>query len=128
MGTEKSAFVAHFHANAVILGATKSDYEDFTGAPTATARARVQAVSGLAAEWRPFLTFGHSSHWLFIVNGDAATHYVAFTSLRLDVRVHKTFGLGAEFGGLPCGEGLSRFRRREPGQSGRRLYANWIAF
>ena len=129
MGSEKSAFVAHFHANAVILGGTKSDYEDFTGRSYSYGPGTgFKLLLGWHRYGRPVLTFGHSSHWLFIVNGDAATHYLAYSRLRLDVRVHNTFGLGAELAVYHAERDYRDFENVSQVNPEARLYANWIAF
>ncbi len=87
-----------FHALGIILAGTASDYENFTGRS-------YDYGPGLGFEFqtvlhrneRPFFTLGHSSYWIYVLNGDKANHYVNFTWVRLDIQLQQFFGLGLEY-------------------------------
>lgn len=129
MGTQKSAFLTHLHANAVIMGASKSDYKDFTGRSYSYGPG---AGFKLKLAWhrnrKPILTFRHASHWLFVVNGAQGTHYVAYTSLRLDVRPLKKWGLGAEYAVYHAERQYNDFNNVSQVNPEGRLFINYVAF
>jgi hypothetical protein len=129
MGTQKSAFVTEFHANAVIMGGTKSDYEDFTGRSYSYGPGMgFKLGMGWHRNQKPVLTFNHSSHWLFIVNGVPGTHYVAYTSLRLDIRPLKHWGLGAEIAAYHAERHYDDFENVSQVNPEGRLFINYVAF
>jgi hypothetical protein len=87
-----------FHGDAVILGATKSDYENSTGRSYCFGPGvGFKFSTALLRKGRPFLSLGHSTHWIYAVNGDAATNMVSFSYLRLNVPVGRVLGVGAEY-------------------------------
>ncbi|HEX7881082.1 MAG TPA: DUF3943 domain-containing protein [Candidatus Eisenbacteria bacterium] len=86
------------HANAVILGAVKSDYESYTGraydyGPGASA---IIAAS-LVRNNRPWLSVRHSEVWIHTLNGTDGEHFVSVTRARVDVPIAPTLGVGAMY-------------------------------
>lgn len=93
-----SSLVTMFHADGMLLGASKSDYANFTGRSYSYGPGvGFQFLTSLHRRGRPFFSLGHATHWLFIINGDAATHQLNYTFGRLDVPVGPTLSIGAEY-------------------------------
>jgi hypothetical protein len=93
-----TALRTELHLTGLIMGGTKSDYENFTGRSYDYGPGvgfKLKAV--LTRNERPFLTVGHANHWLYVVNGNRAEHFVAFTFARLDLQYRNRFGLGLEY-------------------------------
>jgi hypothetical protein len=93
-----ATLLTQFHADGVIMGATKSDYGDFTGRSYSYGPGLgFRFATTLLRSGRPFFTLGHDSHWLFVVNGDDADHYLTYTYARLDLPIQNVFGVGVEY-------------------------------
>ena len=127
--TSRATLVTSFHADGVILGGTKSDYEDFTGRSYSYGPGvGFKFSTTLLRKGRPFFSLGHSSHWIWAINGDAATHNVNATNIRLNLPLGEVFGVGAEY--------ILYYAEREyrdfPDVTQRnpelRFFANWITF
>jgi len=94
----RTKLTTEFHALAVILGGTKSDYENFTGRSYDYGPGiGFKFVSTLFRQGRPFFTLSHQNYWLSILNGNEARHFVAMTKMRLDLPIQKFFGAGFEY-------------------------------
>jgi len=98
IGSGPTELRTELHLTGLILGGTKSDYENFTGRSYDYGPGvgfKLQAT--LTRNDRPLFTLGHSNHWLYVVNGDRANHLVAFTFARLDLQLRDFLGVGLEY-------------------------------
>ena len=94
----RSKLTTEFHALGVILGGTASDYESFTGRSYDYGPGvGFKFVSTLFRQGRPFFTLVHRNYWIYVLNGNEATHFVAMTRMRLDLPIQKFFGAGFEY-------------------------------
>ena len=87
-----------FHANVVILGASKSDYFSISGR-------EYDYGSGLGykfnasfgREGRSFLSLGHSGAYIYSLNGNAARHFLTVSNVRINVPIRDYFIFGSEY-------------------------------
>jgi len=94
----RSSLTTEFHGLGMILGATKSDYENFTGRSYDYGPGLgFEFQSVLHRQGRPFFTIGTSSFWIHVLNGNDANHFVSFTWARLDLQIRNFFGVGFEY-------------------------------
>jgi len=123
------ALVTKLEANGILMGATKSDYEDFTGRSYCYGPGLgFSFATSLLRNNRPFFTLGHSSNWITSVNGDSADHYITYTYGRLDLPIQNFFGLGVEYNLYHAERKYDDFPdviQRNPEV---KLYMNWMAY
>ena len=89
---------ASLHVNAILLGATKSDYFSISNR-------EYDYGPGLGFDFeavvshrgRDILTLGHESHYVHSVNGNEVESYVNFTRVKFLVPVKDFFGAGFEY-------------------------------
>jgi hypothetical protein len=86
------------HGNAIILGASESDYRSTSGRD-------YDYGPGLSAEfvaefgrdgWR-YLRVSHAEYWIHAVNGNIADHHIGNSAIRLNLPIVYNLGLGLEY-------------------------------
>jgi hypothetical protein len=96
--TSHFALRTQLHLNAVVMGATKSDYASISG------RA-YDFGPGLGFKFggtfyynnHPFLLLSQSQFWIHSVNGTAAEHVISGTRARVDIPLTHGVSLGADY-------------------------------
>ncbi len=86
------------HANAILLGAVQSDYENFSGreydyGPGAGFKLNVS----LGKENWEYLRLEHEQYWISSINGNRAEHLVSITQLHLELPLKHFYGIGADY-------------------------------
>ena len=86
------------HLNAILMGATKSDYESISGrsydyGPGAGFKFRAT----LSRKGRDFFSVGHEQSWIHVMNGNNGNHLVSLSNIRLDVPTVKNIATSAEY-------------------------------
>jgi len=86
------------HANWMILGGVKSDYQNASNREYDYGPGLGYILSA-AFDIRgfDFLRVGHAGYWVHSVNGNEADHYIDFTQLRLDAPIRGNLSLAAEY-------------------------------
>ena len=83
-----------FHANAIILGASKSDYFSISGR-------EYDYGSGVGykfnASFGRYFSLGHSGAYIYSLNGNAARHFLNLSYLRATVPIRDYFVFGSEY-------------------------------
>jgi len=97
-GSSNSFVVFSAEVGWLVLGATKTDYPDFTG------REYDYGMGGRvgldATYWwhgRPLAFLRHGTIWESTFNGNSALHQITLSRARLNLPVYHFFGVGAEF-------------------------------
>jgi len=96
--SERFSAVTFLHLQAILLGASKSDYFSLSGR-------EYDYGPGLGykfgAEFRlnryEFLSLWHEGHWIHSINGNAADHLVSLTRVKLDYPIKGFIGVGGEY-------------------------------
>ncbi len=89
---------ASLDMNAILLGASKSDYFSISGREYDYGPGvafKVEAV--FERKGTDVLTLGHESHYIHSINGNEVDSYVHFTRLRAHVPIRAFFGAGFEY-------------------------------
>ncbi len=86
------------HASAILLGATSSDHETFSGrtydyGPGAS----VEVAAEFGANGWHFLRFSHQQFYIHTVNGTDSDHYLGATRVALNVPITANIGGGVEY-------------------------------
>ncbi len=86
------------HANFLLLGATKSDYPNFSGRRYDYGPGSSFKLEGSFGreDWR-FLRFRHEQYWIVSFNGNSATHWIAFTAVEMKFQIAGFYGLGVDY-------------------------------
>jgi hypothetical protein len=86
------------HANWMILGGVRSDYENFTNREYDYGPGLGYILSArFDIKGYDFLSLGHAGYWVHSVNGNEADHYTNFTLVRGDVPLRGNLSLAAEY-------------------------------
>ena len=82
----------------LILGATKTDYPDFTGRNYDYGIGVPYRLGG-DFKWRvrPIFLLRHGKVWAETLNGNDALHRIMFTRARLNLPIFQFVGVGAEY-------------------------------
>ncbi|MFT5233236.1 MAG: hypothetical protein ACI9UQ_001268 [Candidatus Krumholzibacteriia bacterium] len=86
------------HTNVILVGASLSDYETFTGreydyGPGFSA----EFAAEFGANGWHFLRFSHEQMFIHTVNGTDADHFLGITTAALTVPISSTYGAGLEY-------------------------------
>jgi hypothetical protein len=83
-----------FHANAIILGASKSDYFSISGR-------EYDYGSGVGYKFNAsigrYFSLGHSGAYIYSLNGNAAQHFLNLSYLRATIPIRDYFVFGSEY-------------------------------
>jgi hypothetical protein len=124
---DRAALRTGFHGCGLILGGTKSDYENFTGRSYDYGPGLgFKFHSTLYRRGRRFFTLGHTNYWVHVLNGDRADHYIAFTYARLDLQLQRFFGLGFEYQLYNAERQYADFPDVSQRSPEFHMYVNWI--
>lgn len=86
------------NANAVVMGATKSDYENISGREYDFGPGLGYKFGGVFLyKDHPFLILSHAQAWIHSLNGTAADHIVSMSRARIDVPLTQGFSIGADY-------------------------------
>ena len=86
------------HTNAIILGASKSDYQSISGRTYDYGPGfGVDFAARIGRDGWNYLHVGHSEHWIYTVNGNESHHFMAESFVRLDLPLKYNIGLGLEY-------------------------------
>ncbi len=99
MGTEGDFQVeTKLDMNVMLLGATKSDYVNFSGRTYDFGPGLgFQFAGTFLVKGRPFLHLAHDEHWIHSMNGTAAEHYITGTQIRVDVPLVENLAVSADY-------------------------------
>jgi len=123
----KATLVTQFHAMAIILGGTASDYEDFTGRDYSYGPGLgFKFKSTLYRGKRPFFTLANNTSWITAINGDAAKHFVSYSYARLDIPLGDVFGVGAQYDAYFAERKYDNFPDVSQRNPEIRFFMNWI--
>ena len=86
------------HTNAIVLGASKSDYRSTSGrsydyGPGAS----VDLEAKIGRNGWYFLKVRHSQSWIHAFNGNEADHFLTESVVRMDLPLRYNLGLGLEY-------------------------------
>ena len=95
---EHFAVRTQLHMNALIMGATKDNYQTFTGRS-------YDFGPGLAFKFgstfyyhnHPYLMLTHSRFWIHSINGSVSDHLISTSRVRFDVPLTRGFSIGADY-------------------------------
>lgn len=86
------------HLNAILLGATKSDYPSITGRSYDYGPGYAfKFKATLARNNWDYFSVAHEQYWITILNGNKANHLVTTTSAKISLPLVSYFGVGAEY-------------------------------
>jgi hypothetical protein len=84
--------------NVLLLGATKSDYVNFSGREYDFGPGLGFKFEGtFLVKGRPFLLLAHNHHWIHSMNGTAAEHYITGSRVRVDIPLPQRLGLSVDY-------------------------------
>ena len=84
--------------NGLLLGATNSDYGNYTGRSYDYGPGLGFKFSGsVYRNGRPVLTIGESDYWIHTLNGTKGDHVVGSTSARLELPLSDGIGVGVDY-------------------------------
>jgi len=123
----ESSLRTELHALGLVLGGTKSDYENFTGRSYDYGPGLgFKFLAILSRRGRPFFTLGHSNYWIYVLNGDEAQHFIAMTFARLDLQIRDFFGVGLEYDLYNAERSYAEFPDVSQRSPEYRLFLSWI--
>jgi hypothetical protein len=94
----RSELRTELHLNAILMGATKSDYLSISGREYDYGPGvGFKFKAALSRNNRDFFTLGHEQHWIHVMNGNRGDHLVTFSTARLEVPMVKNIAAGAEY-------------------------------
>jgi uncharacterized protein DUF3943 len=95
---ENFAVRTQLHMNAIVMGASKSDYESISGRSYDFGPGLGFKFGGtFYYHQHPFLLLSHSQFWIHSVNGTAADHVVSGSRVRIDIPITRGFSAGADY-------------------------------
>jgi len=86
------------HLNAILMGATKSDYRSISGREYDFGPGLGYKFGGVFLyKGHPFLVLSHSQNWIHSINGTSAEHVLSGTRARVDIPLTRGFSIGADY-------------------------------
>jgi len=86
------------HTNVIVLGANKSDYRSTSGRSYDYGPGfSVDLAAKISRDGWNYLHVGHTTHWIYAVNGNDAHHSLTESYIRLDMPIRFNVGLGIEY-------------------------------
>ncbi len=89
---------AELYANAILLGAVQSDYENFSGreydyGPGAGFKLNISLGR---PDWN-FFRIEHEQYWISTINGNRADHWVSITQFHFELPLKRYYGIGVDY-------------------------------
>jgi len=114
------------HLNAILLGATNSDYQNFSGREYDYGPGFCFKFEGyFARNYWNFLTVSHEQYWIHAVNGNLANHLVSFSQAKINIPLTNFVGIGIEYLLFLADSTYEEYPNVSSRNPEMRLYATW---